>query len=65
MPDLFDIELEPEVRVWLESLPPEQYAKAEAAADFRQSERRRSESRIRGTYAARPASFGSTCIAVK
>ena len=34
MPDRFDIEIEPEVRAWLDSLPLEQYAKAEAAADF-------------------------------
>ncbi len=34
MPDRFDIELEPEVRAWLDGLPLEQYAKAEAAADL-------------------------------
>jgi len=34
MLDPFDIELEPEVRFWLESLPVEQYAKVEAAADM-------------------------------
>ncbi len=34
MPDRFDIEVEPEVRSWLDGLPLEQYAKAEAAADL-------------------------------
>jgi hypothetical protein len=32
--DRFDIEVEPEVRSWLDSLPLEQYAKVEAAADL-------------------------------
>jgi hypothetical protein len=30
----YDIEVEPEVRSWLDSLPLEQYAKVEAAADL-------------------------------
>ena len=34
MPDRFDIEVEPEVRSWLDGLPLEQYAKVEAAADL-------------------------------
>ncbi|MGH3272957.1 MAG: type II toxin-antitoxin system RelE/ParE family toxin [Streptosporangiaceae bacterium] len=34
MPGQYEIELEPEVRAWLDSLPLEQYAKAEAMADL-------------------------------
>ena len=34
MPGRYEIELEPEVRAWLVSLPLEQYAKAEAMADL-------------------------------
>jgi len=34
MPGRHEIELEPEVRSWLDSLPLEQYAKAEAMADL-------------------------------
>jgi len=34
MPVRFEIEVEPEVRYWLDGLPLEQYAKAEAAADL-------------------------------
>jgi hypothetical protein len=34
MPERYDIELEPEVLAWLDSLTLEQYAKAEAMADL-------------------------------
>jgi hypothetical protein len=34
MPGRYDIEVEPEVRSWLDGLPLRQYAKAEAAADL-------------------------------
>jgi len=34
MRDRFEIELEPEVRSWLDCLPPERHAKVEAAADL-------------------------------
>lgn len=34
MPGRYEIEVEPEVRSWLDSLPLEQYAKAEAMADL-------------------------------
>ena len=34
MPERYDIEIEPEVRPWLDGLPLEQYAKVEAAADL-------------------------------
>lgn len=34
MPGRFEIEVEPEVRSWLDGLPLEQYARAEAAADL-------------------------------
>jgi len=34
MPGRYEVELEPEVRSWLDSLPLEQYAKTEAMADL-------------------------------
>ena len=54
------IEIEPEVRQWLDSLSDHDYGRAEFYADLLADNPRHSASRIRATYGARSANFGFT-----
>ena len=57
--DLWDIEIEPEVRVWLESLPKRQFGHVLAFAEKLAEEAATLGGPIRGTSAARCGNCGS------
>jgi len=55
----YEIELEPEVRAWLDSLPLEHYAKAEAMADLLAERAEELGEPYARHLGARPGNFGS------